>query len=520
MRAFIILLIGCCVVRGHAWWGLSSDDDNTETIPESSETSLKSHSFGSSSSNHHHHNSDDHHQNTEPSVQILHSSSSSSHHHAHGSQTPSRKHQYKIPKMPREKKNITSSRVMTRDSETPSSEEENPIKSGTKCSHHHTTSHSSDSSSHKHHKMHGKKKLPEELSKFSKSDDEPVKEHVSEEDNSDESNEDSMKPKDSSCCCGKHKASHQDKSDESNEDSMKPKDSPGCCGKQKASHHHRHMSSPHHEHKHSSYPHHHHYDMRDHDYTSGGSPNYFENDHHLSFGHKSWGSCNEKAVPDRLSPCPMLYTRVGKRCVAKISVAKVSWQDAASFCESIFGELISFEDFEEYFTFITLLKVSDSTADFWIGGKFEGRNWKWINKSLMPLGSPFWAIRSSSVPQWGTEAQTYYQEPASRSSFGIVTHKPRCASMSAKYFYYISEEDCYSLRSPVCVLKDDAEVVVIKEWKEGKDIPITVDNTQSTIIPLTPKPDTEVGSGDFPDDYGSGESLEGSGGWIWFSDSE
>lgn len=157
-------------------------------------------------------------------------------------------------------------------------------------------------------------------------------------------------------------------------------------------------------------------------------------------------------------------------------------------------------------------------SDLWIGGKTEGRAWKWIDKSTMPMGSPYWAIKSNSYPRWSGKEEMYSQAPSPITSFGLGVYNPRCASMSSKYFFYMSDEDCEDLKSPVCVLNNGAEVVVLKEWVEGSGIPRDfVTRKPEVVLPLTPHPpesSEEEGSGDV--DFSSSEgSKEGSGDVEW-----
>ncbi|CAL4138792.1 unnamed protein product [Meganyctiphanes norvegica] len=162
--------------------------------------------------------------------------------------------------------------------------------------------------------------------------------------------------------------------------------------------------------------------------------------------------------------CPMLYTHLGNHCVAFFSLAQVPWPEARQFCKSIYGDLISFDDINFYGNIHEYLKENQLTTDYWLGGRYDmdSNGWTWLDDSPMPLGSPYWAERysSSCVPRAlpsgdpfngpdeappGAPCYNYLQAPKQRT-LGY------CAAITYEHFYYVSDEECTSQRSPLCVL--------------------------------------------------------------------
>ncbi|XP_064107695.1 uncharacterized protein LOC135216369 isoform X2 [Macrobrachium nipponense] len=223
------------------------------------------------------------------------------------------------------------------------------------------------------------------------------------------------------------------------------------------------VHDPHHSYhrRHHHHHHHKHHGSSEH----GGHQPFLYGHEHLDFWHSS------KELPIQL--CPMHYTSIGHRCIAIFSIGQTSWWGANSFCESIYGELLFFKNIQEYLEFLEFLQNSDLNLDLWVGGKTDGRSWRWIDGSQMPMGSPYWAIRTSHFPSWRTNEEHYYQTPSKIVTPHAGLYQSKCASMSSKYYYYMSDENCDDRRSPVCVLKNDAEIVVLKQWAVNGNIPVT-----------------------------------------------
>ncbi|CAL4067205.1 unnamed protein product, partial [Meganyctiphanes norvegica] len=162
--------------------------------------------------------------------------------------------------------------------------------------------------------------------------------------------------------------------------------------------------------------------------------------------------------------CPMLYTHLGNHCIAFFSMAQVPWPEARQFCQSIYGDLISFHEIQIYESIHEYLKENQLTTDYWLGGRYnmDNNGWSWLDDSPMPLGSPYWAERysSSCVPRAlpsrdpfsgpgeappGAPCYNYLQAPSQRT----VGY---CAAITYEHFYYVTDEECTSKRSPLCLL--------------------------------------------------------------------
>nr|XP_053643061.1 uncharacterized protein LOC128696067 isoform X1 [Cherax quadricarinatus] len=171
----------------------------------------------------------------------------------------------------------------------------------------------------------------------------------------------------------------------------------------------------------------------------------------------------------RKAECPMLYTRVHKLCLAFFSPAKLSWPEAKQFCHSIYGELFYFKNLSTFAHLLTYMREALLTTDYWIGGRYDldTNAWSWVtDDSIMPLGSPYWAVKYNKTcvprppPQTdpfsdppedlpGAPCYNYIQSPTERV-------QGWCAALTYKHFYYVSDEVCQEKHSPLCVLTDRA----------------------------------------------------------------
>ncbi|XP_042204458.1 uncharacterized protein LOC121854130 [Homarus americanus] len=161
--------------------------------------------------------------------------------------------------------------------------------------------------------------------------------------------------------------------------------------------------------------------------------------------------------------CPWLYTKVGNQCLSIFFIGSMTWMEARTFCQTIGGELLSINsNLNSFSTVLQHLSQHQVAADFWIGGRYvnETMGWTWIDTSAMPLGSPYWAVRhqetctqrtiTHSILNSTTKANdgkcyNYMQAPTTPP----VGH---CASLSYEHYHYITDENCFSKRSPLCLL--------------------------------------------------------------------
>ncbi|XP_069161470.1 uncharacterized protein [Procambarus clarkii] len=179
--------------------------------------------------------------------------------------------------------------------------------------------------------------------------------------------------------------------------------------------------------------------------------------------------------------CPMLYTRVGQLCLALFSPAKVPWPEARQFCRSIYGDLVMFDNLSDFEHLVLYMRNSRLTTDYWVGGRFDldTNAWSWtVDESVMPLGTPYWAVRHSSscVPRPPPHTDpfsspsaalpdalclSYTQAPANRQ-------EGWCSALTYEHYYYMTDQSCQEERSPLCMLEADDDDDQLDEEPEGK----------------------------------------------------
>ncbi|XP_042863984.1 uncharacterized protein LOC122248189 [Penaeus japonicus] len=169
--------------------------------------------------------------------------------------------------------------------------------------------------------------------------------------------------------------------------------------------------------------------------------------------------------------CPQFYTRVGDRCMSVFFFGKVNWGEARSFCKTIGGDLLTFHDgFKKFYEIVHLLREQHIASDFWVGGHLrnETEGWTWVDNVPMELGTPFWSLRSNDECQPRTYSvghnTTRVVNEGTCYRYQQAPHTPavgHCAALNYENFYYMSDERCLELKSPLCVL-EKASVVAEK----------------------------------------------------------
>lgn len=162
--------------------------------------------------------------------------------------------------------------------------------------------------------------------------------------------------------------------------------------------------------------------------------------------------------------CPPMYTLVGDQCLSLFFVGSVSWGEARAFCQTLSGELATFRNASHYAALVSHLREAQMTNDFWLGGRFpnETYGWSWVDDSPMELGTPYWAVRykedcqvrNVTFPELGEtrlandgECYNYVQAPRQYI-------QGRCVSITYQHYYFMTDEDCLTKRSPLCTLSD------------------------------------------------------------------
>ncbi|XP_042224028.1 uncharacterized protein LOC121867945 [Homarus americanus] len=158
--------------------------------------------------------------------------------------------------------------------------------------------------------------------------------------------------------------------------------------------------------------------------------------------------------------CPDMFTVVGDQCLSIFSVGKVSWGEARAFCKVINGDLLTFKSVSHFSTVIQHLQQHQLTTDFWLGGRQmeKGQGWTWIDDSAMVLGSPYWAVRQYDECQ-SRNVTTAKHSTRKANSATCYNYRQApepilrgyCASLSYQHYFYMTDEDCLDLKSPLCV---------------------------------------------------------------------
>ncbi|ROT82765.1 C type lectin containing domain protein [Penaeus vannamei] len=166
-------------------------------------------------------------------------------------------------------------------------------------------------------------------------------------------------------------------------------------------------------------------------------------------------------VTVRHPDCPQFYTRVGDRCLSVFFFGKVNWGEARSFCKTIGGDLLTLHDgAEKFHELVRHLREHHIESDFWVGGNLrnETAGWTWIDGTPMELGTPFWTLRSSTDCQSRTYSvgvnSTRVANEGACYHYQQAPHTPaegHCAALNFENFFYMSDEKCLELKSPLCV---------------------------------------------------------------------
>ncbi|XP_037785340.1 uncharacterized protein LOC119581090 [Penaeus monodon] len=159
--------------------------------------------------------------------------------------------------------------------------------------------------------------------------------------------------------------------------------------------------------------------------------------------------------------CPRFYTEVGGQCLSLFYVGRSSWGVARAFCKHIGGDLLSIRNVNHYNDLVNHLAKNQITSDFWLGGRYEhdDLSWMWLDGSPMPLGTPFWSLRRYDIcnPRNVTVVGTSKVREANHGECYHVTQAPEnppkgfCAAITYENHYYMSDENCLTDMSPICV---------------------------------------------------------------------
>ncbi|XP_042863973.1 uncharacterized protein LOC122248183 [Penaeus japonicus] len=159
--------------------------------------------------------------------------------------------------------------------------------------------------------------------------------------------------------------------------------------------------------------------------------------------------------------CPQFYTRVDDRCISVFFFGKVNWGEARSFCKTIGGDLLTFHDgFKKFYEIVRHLREHSIVSNFWVGGylRTETAGWTWVDDVPMELGTPFWTLRlSDDCHPHSIDARNDPTSAANGTGCSWKKQSPHtpavghCAALDYENFYYMSDERCLELKSPLCV---------------------------------------------------------------------
>ncbi|XP_047498165.1 uncharacterized protein LOC125045103 isoform X1 [Penaeus chinensis] len=180
------------------------------------------------------------------------------------------------------------------------------------------------------------------------------------------------------------------------------------------------------------------------------------------------------------SGCPMLYERIGNHCLAFFSLSKtrilgmtqacvrmlqVPWPEARQFCKSIFGDLVTLNNVQDFVQVIQHIKAAQLTTDFWLGGRYDMdvNSWAWVAEDTpMPLGSPYWGEKyiTPCVPRPPPHSDPFSDPPSALPGapcfYYVQSPRQRqqgwCSAMTYEHHFYLTDEECQNAYSPLCVL--------------------------------------------------------------------
>lgn len=168
----------------------------------------------------------------------------------------------------------------------------------------------------------------------------------------------------------------------------------------------------------------------------------------------------------RHNDCPQLYTKIGEQCISVFFIGNLTWMESRAFCQAIGGDLFTIKpDLSNFLTLLQHLRNNQIMKDFWIGGMYknESLGWQWVDETDMQVGSPIWAVRYSAecsprdmmstvlnITRPANDGYCYHYQQAPADT--LVGH---CSAVTFEHYYYVSDEDCTTKKSPLCVTPED-----------------------------------------------------------------
>lgn len=193
--------------------------------------------------------------------------------------------------------------------------------------------------------------------------------------------------------------------------------------------------------------------------SSASSPLYSSEDLHEDFKHQLDTTIRHK-------DCPQLYTRIGDQCISVFFIGNLTWLESQAFCKAIGGELFTVKpNLSNYIDLLQHFRDNQMTHDFWIGGLYMNATtgWQWTDERSIRLGSPIWAVRrtatctartlfspSLNISREANEGFCYHYSQAPSDPLS-----GQCLALTYEHYYYASDQECFSKKSPLCVTPDE-----------------------------------------------------------------
>ncbi|CAL4127033.1 unnamed protein product, partial [Meganyctiphanes norvegica] len=133
--------------------------------------------------------------------------------------------------------------------------------------------------------------------------------------------------------------------------------------------------------------------------------------------------------------CPALFVPVSGMCLAFLTFADQTWDEARQTCASLGGQLAKItqpQHIRDIYLYINQQGLNDDS--FWIGGSDKENEgvWKFNDGSTIPSGTPFWGM--GILPA---------QEPD-----GDILEN--CLTLFAPGQYYFRDANCDNIFNPLC----------------------------------------------------------------------
>ncbi|XP_066988709.1 uncharacterized protein [Macrobrachium rosenbergii] len=197
------------------------------------------------------------------------------------------------------------------------------------------------------------------------------------------------------------------------------------------------------------------------------------------------------------TPCEYPYDSLGGRCVFVDPVLHATWDEARYICgRAGGGDLVILDSMDFYSDLVRYMKINGLTRhSYWVGGRgmtYQGI-WEWSSGSGVHMGTPLWALNSSSPGQ-------YDQEP-------VDFHKSleNCGYLDFERFHYMDDDDCNELKAAICQLPT---------WKESLPDAPAIARGEPVQVPATDEksPDNEpVQTARVPEESPDNESVKTAG---------